>query len=132
MVSEIGACLDAFGRTRSAVADDYRAWDANFIDHSVFGDKTYQYHPRGLPSADSVPTLAVPSTIQNQSSPVLRTTLPRSTTMPAGSPSTGDVQLPDRRRLLPQYKGKQPLGAESVSTCSQQRCMYRCPTNFHR
>ena len=24
----------------------------------MFGDKTYQYHPRGLPSADFVPTLA--------------------------------------------------------------------------
>ena len=29
----------------------------NFIDHSIFGDKTFHYHPYGLPSADSIPSL---------------------------------------------------------------------------
>ena len=48
--------LQAIHDQRSAVASDYAAYDANFIDHTTYGDKTFQYHPTGLPTTAVLPT----------------------------------------------------------------------------
>ena len=76
---------------------------------------------------DSVPTATPPwltSTIQNQSSPVPGTTMPRSTTMPARSPSTGDAapssqppQQPQAHCRLHSSPTARPPPAPSSAAC---------------
>ena len=56
--AELRSCLTDVEAVRLAVTSDHRAWDANFIDHSTFGDKTFQYHPCGLPTRDAIPSAA--------------------------------------------------------------------------
>ena len=36
----------------------YQAWDKNFLDHDAASDKTFQFHPKGLPAAKYFPTAA--------------------------------------------------------------------------
>ena len=41
----------------ASVTARYSALDSRVYDHDTFGDKTYQYHPPGLPAADVLTTL---------------------------------------------------------------------------
>ena len=58
LMVEFRSCLDHINLQRDAVASDYADYDANFIDHTTYGDKTFQYHPSGLPTAAALPSPA--------------------------------------------------------------------------
>ena len=50
--------LAAISHLRDVAADDYKTTDANFFDHTTFGDKTFAYHPSGLCSPLALPTVS--------------------------------------------------------------------------
>ena len=88
MMSEFRACLEVIHSKHTAVATDYLIWDSNFVDHTTFGDKTFQYHPRGrgLPTIATLPTIEQLNDPDSKISCATRTTSLRSSITSTGSP----------------------------------------------
>jgi hypothetical protein len=57
-LAEAAACHKDILEQHAATADVYKTWDLNFIDHTTFGDKTFQYHPPCLPTIAALPSVA--------------------------------------------------------------------------
>jgi len=57
-MTECKALLAEFSADRDFLGTRYQAWDKNYVDHDAAGAKTFQYHPKGLPSAKHFPTAA--------------------------------------------------------------------------
>jgi hypothetical protein len=53
----LGHSLEALHAMHASVTARYSALDSRVYDYDTFGDKTYQYHPPGLPATAALTTL---------------------------------------------------------------------------